>query len=113
MADLNQSMTFLHVTACGADSPGKCELDPDLISSHAKILLCDLVAQSRERGEFQSSRGLDIKYVSLLNIGQKGLVADNDGCLNISEESGFISIFDSSGLALQDLEIAKVMFECV
>ena len=42
----------MHITAAGADSAGKQELGLDLVE-RAALLVCDLVAQSKERGEFQ------------------------------------------------------------
>jgi len=104
--------SFVHITACGADSPGKCELDPELISKFEKILLCDSAPQSRERGEFQVSRFLGIDS-RVLEIGQTGIIDEENGRLLFTEEHGFLSIFDSSGLALQDLEMAKVILNCL
>jgi hypothetical protein len=46
----------LHITAVGADSVGKQELALDLVA-RADFLVCDLEAQSRERGEFQHFLG--------------------------------------------------------
>lgn len=43
-----------HITAIGADSPGKQELDVDLIAS-ADLLVCDLAEQSLYDGEFQTA----------------------------------------------------------
>jgi ornithine cyclodeaminase/alanine dehydrogenase-like protein (mu-crystallin family) len=96
--DINTSNdTFLHITAVGADSPGKCELDTGLIRK-ANMLLCDSADQSQERGEFQNPEFAS----SLVEIG------------TMSEEKmkamkASFTIFDSSGLAFQDVEIANLV----
>ena len=43
-----------HITAVGADSPGKQELATDLVTS-ADLLVCDLAAQSLHHGEFATA----------------------------------------------------------
>jgi len=88
---------FLHITAVGADTPGKCELDPDLIRD-ATELFCDSIPQSRERGEFQSEEFGD----KLRELGS---------LIKSPHESAkaYFSIFDSSGLALQDVEMANLV----
>ena len=43
-----------HITAIGADCPGKQELDTDLIT-RADLLVCDLAEQSLHEGEFQTA----------------------------------------------------------
>lgn len=103
----------LHITCVGADSQGKCEIDPKIIQ-RANCLLCDSIPQSKERGEFQSSRNLD--YNNLIEIGS---IVDNDefnsfcsklvGDDDTNNDKPFLSIFDSSGLAIQDVEIADLI----
>ena len=87
----------LHITTVGADSPGKCELDSDLIRS-ADALICDCISQTKERGEFQSKEFWEI----LREIGslQESLH---------STTSSLLTIFDSSGLPLQDVEFANLI----
>ncbi|MFP3380972.1 ornithine cyclodeaminase family protein, partial [Bacillus sp. SIMBA_069] len=43
-----------HVTAVGADAPGKQELDPALIA-RADLLVADLASQSLDHGEFATA----------------------------------------------------------
>ena len=55
-----------HITAVGADSPGKEELELSLIE-RANCLVSDLASQSLEHGEFQrlKTAGLKIRPVEL------------------------------------------------
>lgn len=92
-----------HISAMGADGPGKQELPPAL--AHRASLFADDPAQSREIGEFQylsaSSKGDEIKTIgSVLCLTSKGRM-DND----------HITIFDSSGIGLQDVAIANLILE--
>lgn len=96
---------FLHITAVGADCFGKKELDPELVD-RADLLVCDSIPQSLERGEFQ---GLVTRRNNLVEIG----AMENNGPHRYATSSdqcgGGFSIFDSSGLALQDVEMATLM----
>ncbi len=94
--------TVLHITAVGADSPGKMELDPNLIRK-ADTLICDSIPQSKCRGEFQPSEF----WESLVEI---GTLMDGNHTNGVELEGSF-SIFDSSGLPLQDVEMANLVSE--
>lgn len=97
---------FLHITAVGADCCGKSELDPELIDK-ADCLVCDSIPQSLERGEFQR---LDSRQNMLVEIGaMKYGPHDDDRSLGQQLGDGCFSIFDSSGLAIQDVEMATFM----
>jgi ornithine cyclodeaminase len=95
--NVGSEMDFLHITAVGADSPGKCELSHELIRK-ANDLYCDSKPQSMERGEFQAQEFHD----KLVEIGS---VESSP-----HEEVGRrFTIFDSSGLPLQDVEMANLI----
>mmetsp|Transcript_22421 Transcript_22421/g.28295 ORF Transcript_22421/g.28295 Transcript_22421/m.28295 type:complete len:351 (-) Transcript_22421:208-1260(-) len=96
--DVNCTETFLHISAVGADSQGKCELDLDLIRK-ADMLLCDSIGQSKERGEFQDQEFA----TSLREIG-------NFSEKKIREMASDFTIFDSSGVPFQDVEMANLLF---
>ncbi|WP_174274295.1 ornithine cyclodeaminase family protein [Sphingomonas bacterium] len=91
-----------HVSAMGADGPGKQELDPALVA--AAILFADLPAQAAAIGECQhaSSAGL-IDPASITAIGDV-----LDGRAASRTDPAAITLFDSSGIAIQDLAIAHV-----
>jgi len=91
-----------HVASMGSDQLGKQELPPALFSRAR--LFCDLVDQSTRIGEFQhtqpAARG------SITAIGDV-LTGRASGRTSADE----ITVFDSSGLALQDLFIAKALYD--
>ena len=106
---------FLHVSAIGSDSPGKCEIALDVLHE-ANLWLVDSLLQTRERGEFQPARwenSGDKPTFSLKEIGAPGVLDMNTGTLVTSKRSdverGLFSIFDSSGMAIQDVQMAKVV----
>lgn len=85
-----------HIASMGADSKGKQEIPPSLYS-HAR-LFCDLPAQSRTIGEFQHAPS----SVEVIAIGD--VLAGRKSGRDSKDE---ITIFDSSGIALQDLFVAE------
>lgn len=94
-----------HVTAIGADSPGKQELDSQLVLS-ADLRLCDLQSQSLEHGEFQTVHAAgDLTTSDVISLGQvlsgshPGRTSDNQ-----------ITIADLTGLAAQDAAASLVVY---
>lgn len=94
-----------HVASMGSDSRGKQELPPDLLLRAR--LFCDLPAQSVVIGEFQhigdrvSDGSLAITAIGDVITGAAtGRVIRDD-----------ITVFDSSGIALQDLSVATALLE--
>jgi ornithine cyclodeaminase len=88
-----------HISAMGADTPGKQELPVDLVKNAR--LFADLPEQSRRIGEFQHIASVE-PDVAIAAIGD---VATGALTGRISPED--ITIFDSSGIALQDLFVAE------
>ena len=97
LQDVNIENPFLHITCVGADSPGKRELSDDLIAA-ANHLFCDSIDQTKERGEFQSLK-------SSKDIVELGTFLEEQKMHHIAG----LSIFDSSGLPLQDVEMAQLI----
>ncbi|MDJ0656994.1 MAG: ornithine cyclodeaminase family protein [Xanthomonadales bacterium] len=95
-----------HVSAMGADAPGKQELDSALLGNAS--LFADYPPQSVRIGEFQAAfrEGL---ISSVQEIGAIGdvLLGVAKGRLNDDE----ITVFDSSGVALQDLLVASALYD--
>jgi ornithine cyclodeaminase len=85
-----------HVASMGSDARGKQELPPELIARAS--LFCDLPSQSRIVGEFQHAP----EGVDLIAIGE--VLAGRHPGRRFNHE---ITVFDSSGLAVQDLYIAR------
>ncbi len=87
-----------HISSMGSDALGKQELPPTLLR-HAS-LFCDLQEQSIRVGEFQHAP----PRANLIAIGNV-LTGAAPGRLNDEETT----VFDSSGISLQDLYIAKAI----
>lgn len=89
-----------HISSMGSDSPGKQELPPKLFPRAR--LFCDLPEQSARIGEFQHVT-IDAVLTAIgavLSGGASGRQSDDE-----------ITIFDSSGISLQDLHMAKAILD--
>ncbi|TMV87701.1 ornithine cyclodeaminase family protein [Thioclava sp. BHET1] len=89
-----------HISSMGSDSKGKQELPSDLFPRAR--LFCDLPEQSVRIGEFQHA-GPEATPTAIGAL----LSGDAPGRQNERE----ITIFDSSGISLQDLYMAKAILE--
>jgi ornithine cyclodeaminase/alanine dehydrogenase-like protein (mu-crystallin family) len=89
-----------HISAMGADGPGKQELDPALLAR--SLLWADAPEQSLVIGEFQhAARASEVRPLGALLLGEApGRNTDDE-----------ITIYDSSGIALQDLAICAFALE--
>ncbi len=95
-----------HISAMGADDKGKYELDTAILKRAS--LFADYPPQSIIIGEFQHAYndGLinsadDICALALVTLGKSpGRIPDTQ-----------ITVFDSSGIAIQDLAVAGAIFE--
>jgi ornithine cyclodeaminase len=88
-----------HVSAMGADAPGKQELPIGLLT--AARLFVDVIAQSISIGECQHAHRageLDLARITPLGAVIRGATP---GRLSADE----ITVFDSSGIAIQDLAV--------
>jgi alanine dehydrogenase len=93
-----------HVSLMGADGPGKAEVAiEELRRSH---LFCDDWEQASHGGELAAAAAAGT--VSRDDVGELGdvLVGEAEG----RRSAGEITLFDSTGLAIQDLAIAKAAF---
>jgi alanine dehydrogenase len=95
-----------HINAMGADAPGKQELDMDLLL--ASRIYVDDWTQASHSGEInvavQEGRLTHAQIAGTLPEVLAGRVAGRGG----NDE---ITIFDSTGLAIQDLAVAKLVYE--
>jgi ornithine cyclodeaminase len=90
-----------HISCMGADAVGKQELPNELL--HRAELYCDFAPQSLVLGEFQHvRRAAEEGRVTIVNLGE--VIA---GRASRSQASEVITVFDSSGIALQDLYLAE------
>jgi ornithine cyclodeaminase/alanine dehydrogenase-like protein (mu-crystallin family) len=93
-----------HVSLMGADGPGKAEVAiAELSRAH---LFCDNWEQASHGGELAA--GVAAGIVTQDTVTELGavLIGDADG----RRSAGDVTLFDSTGLAIQDLAIAKAAF---
>jgi alanine dehydrogenase len=95
-----------HINAVGADAPGKQELEPSILKG-ATVVVDDLT-QASHSGE--------------INVPiEKGLYSANEVYGTLAEvivgkkkgrtDSKAITVFDSTGIAVEDIAVAKLLFE--
>lgn len=94
-----------HVSAMGADSKGKQELPVTLLERGC--LFCDLTEQSLRIGEFQHIS--DVVSAGKQSVTPIGAVLA--GAAAGRNDASEITVFDSSGIALQDLFIGRLILE--
>ena len=100
----------LHITCIGSDATGKMELDPKLVAK-ADLLVADCKLVTSERGEFEDA--LKHNLVELDSVVELGNFVERkelhrqrkDG----DEDDCRLTIFDSSGVAVQDCVIAAMV----
>lgn len=94
-----------HISAMGADGQGKQELDPALVAN--ALLFADLPEQSVRIGEFQHAASLGL--IDPSSIVPIGAVLNGHAPGRTDPEQ--ITIFDSSGIGIQDIAIAGFVVE--
>jgi len=85
-----------HISAVGADSPGKQELDPDLLR-RAALLLVDSRAQCERLGELQHAASERERAIEIGAFCAAPVAHDHAG----------ITVADFTGLGAEDLFIAE------
>jgi alanine dehydrogenase len=95
-----------HINAIGADAPGKQELDPSILKE--AIVVVDDMKQAGSSGEINVpiqkgiySTGEVYGTLAEVIVGKKKSRTDNKA----------ITVFDSTGIAVEDIAVAKVLFE--
>lgn len=94
-----------HINAMGADGPGKEELDPLLVKA-SKIVIDDH-EQAHHSGEINVPLAQGI--ISDADI--HGSLGEVVAGLKAGRTGDEITIFDSTGLAIQDVAVARVIYE--
>jgi ornithine cyclodeaminase/alanine dehydrogenase len=94
-----------HINAMGADAPGKQELDPRLL--HDATVVLDDMAQATESGEVNVPLH-NGSYKREQIYGTLGEIVAGKKAGRVGTE---VTIFDSTGLAIQDLALARVIFD--
>ena len=93
-----------HVTAIGADSPGKQELPVGLVIS-ASLRVCDLLGQSLDHGEFQTAKRADPS----LDVTELGHILSGMHSGRRSKDD--ITVVDLTGIAAQDIAITQAIID--
>ena len=95
-----------HINAVGADAPGKQELDPSILKE--AIVVVDNLKQASTSGEINvpiKKRIYSMREVygtlAELIVGKKRGRTDNSA----------ITVFDSTGIAVEDIAVAKLLFD--
>ncbi|TIW28578.1 MAG: ornithine cyclodeaminase family protein [Mesorhizobium sp.] len=96
-------MPGTHISAMGADTRGKQELDPQLVCAAA--LFVDEMAQSLTIGEFQHAYAQGLVEERGIRGSLGDVIAGTADGRRSAEE---ITIFDGTGVALQDLVVADL-----
>lgn len=95
-----------HITAMGADTAEKNELDPKILHA-ADIVVADSISQCELRGEiFQA---LKAGLLDKENIVELGNVIEKKELQRSSEKQ--ITVADLTGVAVQDIQISKAVYE--
>jgi len=94
------------IAAVGADSPQKQELHPSLMAS-SKVV-CDILEQCAVMGDLHHALGAGVMTRANVHAELGEIVA---GRLPGRESQEEITIFDSTGMALQDVAAAAFLFE--
>ncbi|NWK80200.1 ornithine cyclodeaminase family protein [Aquitalea sp. LB_tupeE] len=93
-----------HITAVGADSQGKQELDPQIVA-RAGVIVVDSIEQCSKYGEV--SHAVDAGLIQLDMLKELGNVLSQGGRARDDVNEMQITIADLTGVAVQDAQIAE------
>lgn len=102
----NQIRKGTHITAIGADTALKQELDENIFSV-AELIITDSITQSIERGD--AAHALRKKVIAKTQLIELGTIIGGLKKGRTSDQQ--ITVADLTGLAVQDLQIAKAVYE--
>jgi ornithine cyclodeaminase len=97
-----------HISAIGSDAPHKQELDPGILA-RASLVVADSRSQCRERGEI--AHALDAGAISPDQVSELGEVIAGKAPRRLDDDQ--ITVFDSTGVAVQDIQIASAVARAV
>ena len=95
-----------HITAMGSDNAEKQELDPEILAK-ADIVVVDSISQSKSRGEVY--RAVTSGIISEDIVIELGTMISNKQYHRQNDQQ--ITIADLTGVAVQDIQISKVICE--
>ena len=94
-----------HINAMGADAPGKQELDPKILTD-ARVLV-DGMDQATESGEVN----VPLHAGDLRRDQISGTIGEVIAGARPGREGDEITVFDSTGLAIQDVALARRVYD--
>ena len=94
-----------HINAMGADAPGKQELDPKILTG-ARVLVDDM-DQATESGEVN----VPLHAGDLRRDQISGTLGEVVAGARPGREGDEITVFDSTGLAIQDVALARRVYD--
>jgi ornithine cyclodeaminase len=97
-----------HITAMGSDTPEKIELDPKILQK-ADIVVADSISQCLLRGEIHQA--LKAGVLEKERVVELGNVIAQPELRRTSEDQ--ITVADLTGVAVQDIQIAKAVFHAL
>jgi alanine dehydrogenase len=94
-----------HINAMGADGPGKQELEPSILAE--AVVVIDEHHQATHSGEINVplAQGVYREEQLFGTLGELIL-----GRKKLERREGTVTIFDSTGLAIQDVALARVLY---
>ncbi|MFQ5979347.1 MAG: ornithine cyclodeaminase family protein [Candidatus Heimdallarchaeota archaeon] len=94
-----------HITAMGSDTPEKQELDSAILKKADRVIV-DSISQALKRGE--SFHALKNGMLTKDDLIELGSMISNEKLQRSSEDE--ITVADLTGVAVQDLQIAKAVY---
>jgi len=95
-----------HITAMGSDTLTKQELDPEILK-RADIIVADSISQSLVRGEI--FKAISAGVIGKEDVIELGNVIADKKLQRLSDDQ--ITIADLTGVAVQDIQISKAVYE--
>ncbi len=97
-----------HITAVGADTSSKQELDPAILRD-ADLVVADSIEQCRERGEI--AHALKRQFLEEKQVVELGQIIVGARPRRTHDDQ--ITVADLTGVAVQDIQIAKAVYQAI
>jgi ornithine cyclodeaminase len=97
-----QAQPGTHITAVGSDTHDKQELDAEILG-RAELVVADSISQCLERGEIHQA--LKSKAITEADLVELGSIVAGDATGRESDDQ--VTVADLTGVAVQDIQIAK------
>lgn len=105
---IDDIQTGTHITAVGSDIPEKQELESEILKK-ADVVVADSISQCLQRGEiFHGIRNNHIQQEKLIELGN---IISGKNVGRTSENQ--ITIADLTGVAVQDIQISKAVYNAI